>query len=68
MSIIAPVITAVTSRLVARIKEQYRSSNIKMPGRFSKGDILVNTLTDNIRDSKLIVDSQAFAVWRARGG
>ena len=61
------VVNAVTSRLVACIKDAYRSNKIKMPTRFGQGAIGVNTLTDNIRDSKLIVDSQGFAAWRARG-
>ena len=67
MAVVAPMINNITSQLVARIKEQYVSSSKKVPKRLGKGDILVNTLIDNIRESKLIVDSQAFAVWRTRG-
>ena len=68
MQAIAPTINAITCRLVTRIKEQYGSISKPVPKRFGKGEVKVNTLIDNIRDSKLIVDSQAFAAWRARGG
>jgi len=65
MAVIDPVINGITSQLVTRIKDQYRSIGKAVPKQFGKGDIRVNTLIDNIRASKLIVDSQAFAAWRA---
>ena len=68
MLVIAPLINTITSRLVARIKDQYLSISKKAPKRFGKDEVGVNTLTDNLRASRLIIDSQAFAVWRGRGG
>jgi hypothetical protein len=68
MAVVAPLINSITGKLIARIKEQYRSISKKVPPRLGQGEVGVNSLTDNIRDSRLIISSQAFAAWRARGG
>jgi hypothetical protein len=63
-----------TQLLVERILNAYHDSNIEAPPSFKSTGvhIYINTLTQNLVDSKLLVDSRAFASWResyvANGG
>ena len=58
------IINSITVRLVQIIKDEYTKRGIKAPKRLGKGDIYINTMADNLRGCKLIIDRQAFAVWR----
>ena len=58
----------ITKLLVARIIEGYGDIGKGAPPRLVGGVVYFNTMVDNLRDSKLIVESSSFAAWRARAG
>ena len=68
MTICGPVVTQLTSLIVAIIKHSYTANRIVCPKEFGKGGaaVKVNTLVANLRDSKIIIESGFFRRWRAQ--
>ncbi len=66
MTICGPMVTQLTSLIVAIIKHSYSANKIACPKEFGNGGtVKVNTLVANLRDSKIIIDSNNFRRWRA---
>jgi hypothetical protein len=65
MVLCGPMVSQLTSLIVAIIKHAYSANRIVCPKQFGKGDVKINTLVANLRDSKIIVESGYFRRWRA---
>ena len=62
-----PTHVQLTKLLVKRLVESFNVRGCKVPPGLATGSVYVNTLVDNLRSSKLIVDRSAFSAWRERG-
>ena len=69
MAVVAPLINSITGKLIARIKEQYRLPlhlQEGAAGTIGQGEVGINSLTDNFRDSRLIISSRRPSLRGAR--
>ena len=57
------VVRNLTLLLIRRIQQQYTERGVDYK-QFGQRSIFVNTLCDNLRDSKLVIDSGTFRHWR----
>ena len=60
------IVKGLTKLIVKRILIAYRFYSVSPPPGFETGSIYVNTLIDNLRDSKLSVEMASLSAWRAQ--
>lgn len=62
------IINSLTKLLVDRLVQGYQERQARAPPQLATGVVYVNTMVDNLRDSKVIVESSNFKQWRQQGG